>query len=54
MTRGCLSSGGDSSVVGKRETLLYEPEEMLHSNSQGVKTGAFCSAAVVRGTMSFL
>lgn len=37
--------GGGSSVVGKRETRLYEPEERLHSSSRGVKTGAFCSAS---------
>ena len=48
MTRGRLSiraGGGGSSVVGKRETRLYEPEERLHSSSEGVKTGAFCSAS---------
>lgn len=45
MTRGRLPGGGGSSVVGKRETRLYEPEERLHSSSQGVKTGAFCSAS---------
>lgn len=43
MTRGRLPGGGGSSVVGKRETRLYEPEE--HSSSRGVKTGAFCSAS---------
>jgi len=38
----CLVGGGGSSVVGKRETRLYEPEERLHSSSsRGVKTGAF-------------
>lgn len=31
MTRGRLPGGGGSSVVGKRETRLYEPEERLHS-----------------------
>lgn len=31
MTRGRLPGGGGSSVVGKRETRLYEPEEGLHS-----------------------
>ncbi|MFS8006909.1 hypothetical protein Hanom_Chr14g01254731 [Helianthus anomalus] len=41
MTRGRLPGGGGSSVVGKRETRLYEPEERLHSSSRGVKTGAF-------------
>ncbi|KAK8492022.1 hypothetical protein V6N13_035069 [Hibiscus sabdariffa] len=45
MTRGRLPGGGGSSVVGKRETRLYEPEERLHSSSKGVKTGAFCSAS---------
>ena len=45
MTRGRLPGGGGSSVVGKRETRLYEPEERLHSSSRGVKTGAFCSAS---------
>ncbi|KAI9188512.1 hypothetical protein LWI28_008371 [Acer negundo] len=30
MTRGRLPGGGGSSVVGKRETRLYEPEERLH------------------------
>lgn len=45
MTRGRLPGGGGSSVVGKRETRLYEPEEGLHSSSRGVKTGAFCSAS---------
>jgi hypothetical protein len=42
MTRGRLPGGGGSSVVGKRETRLYEPEA---SSSRGVKTGAFCSAS---------
>lgn len=37
----CLVGGGGSSVVGKRETRLYEPEERLHSFCGGVKTGAF-------------
>ncbi|KAH0447830.1 hypothetical protein IEQ34_023347 [Dendrobium chrysotoxum] len=44
MNRGRLPglvSGGGSSVVGKRETRLYEPEERLHSFRGGVKTGAF-------------
>ena len=45
MTRGRLPGGGGSSVVGKRETRLYEPEERLHSFRRGVKTGAFCSAS---------
>ena len=48
MNRGrlpALVGGGGSSVVGKRETRLYEPEERLHSSSKGVKTGAFCSAS---------
>ena len=45
MTRGRQPGGGGSSVVGKRETRLYEPEERLHSSSRGVKTGAFCSAS---------
>lgn len=45
MTRGRPPGGGGSSVVGKRETRLYEPEEKLHSSSRGVKTGAFCSAS---------
>jgi len=45
MTRGRLPGGGGSSVVGKRETRLYEPEERLHSSCKGVKTGAFCSAS---------
>ena len=45
MTRGRLPGGGGSSVVGKRETRLYEPEERLHSSSRGIKTGAFCSAS---------
>jgi hypothetical protein len=45
MTRGRLPGGGGSSVVGKRETRLYEPEERLHSSCEGVKTGAFCSAS---------
>nr|GMD29247.1 NADH dehydrogenase subunit 5 [Ipomoea batatas] len=45
MTRGRLPGGGRSSVVDKRETRLYEPEERLHSSSKGVKTGAFCSAS---------
>lgn len=45
MTRGRLPGGGGSSVVGKRETRLYEPEERLQSSSRGVKTGAFCSAS---------
>ena len=31
MTRGRLPGGGGSSVVGKRETRLYEPEEGLHT-----------------------
>nr|YP_009526564.1 NADH dehydrogenase subunit 5 [Ammopiptanthus mongolicus]AXV54323.1 NADH dehydrogenase subunit 5 [Ammopiptanthus mongolicus] len=39
------SGGGGSSVVGKRETRLYEPEERLQSSSRGVQTGAFCSAS---------
>lgn len=39
------SGGGGSSVVGKRGTRLYEPEERLHCSSRGVKTGAFCSAS---------
>lgn len=29
MTRGRLPGGGGSSVVGKRETRLYEPEERV-------------------------
>lgn len=33
MTRGRLPGGGGSSVVGKRETRLYEPEERLHSGA---------------------
>lgn len=33
MTRGRLPGGGGSSVVGKRETRLYEPEERLHSST---------------------
>lgn len=37
--------GGGSSVVGKRETRLYEPEERLHSFHKGVKTGGFSSAS---------
>jgi hypothetical protein len=44
MNRGCLPAlvgGGGSSVVGKRETRLYKPEERLHSFRRGVKTGAF-------------
>ena len=48
MNRGrlpALVGGGGSSVVGKRETRLYEPEERLHSFRRGVKTGAFCSAS---------
>ncbi|XP_071688550.1 uncharacterized protein [Rutidosis leptorrhynchoides] len=45
MTRGRLPGGGGSSIVGKQETRLYEPEERLHSSSRGVKTGAFCSAS---------
>ncbi|WVZ26890.1 hypothetical protein V8G54_000189 (mitochondrion) [Vigna mungo] len=45
MTRGRLPGLVGSSVVGKRETRLYEPEERLHSSSRGVKTGAFCSAS---------
>ena len=45
MTRGRPPDGSGSSVVGKRETRLYEPEERLHSSSRGVKTGAFCSAS---------
>ena len=45
MPRGRLPGGGGSSVVGKRETRLYEPEERLQSSSRGVKTGAFCSAS---------
>ncbi|XLR27555.1 hypothetical protein HN51_040846 [Arachis hypogaea] len=36
------SGGGGSSVVGKRGTRLYEPEERLHSSSNA---GAFCSAS---------
>lgn len=45
MTRGRLPGLVGSSVVGKRETRLYEPEERLHGSSRGVKTGAFCSAS---------
>lgn len=48
MNRGHLPGlvgGGGSSVVGKRETRLYEPEESPHSCSRGVKTGAFSSAS---------
>lgn len=44
MTRGRMSGGSDSFVLGKRETRLYEPEKMLHNSSKGVKTGAFCKA----------
>ncbi|CAN6454056.1 unnamed protein product [Victoria cruziana] len=40
MTRGRLPGGGGSSVVGKRETRLYEPEEGQHCYSGGVKIGA--------------
>jgi hypothetical protein len=44
MNRGrlpALVGGGGSSVVGKRETRLYEPEERLHSFRRGVKTELF-------------
>ncbi|CAN6455757.1 unnamed protein product [Victoria cruziana] len=41
MTRGRLPGGGGSSVVGKWETRLYEPEEGQHCCSGGVKTRAF-------------
>ncbi|GER46148.1 NADH-ubiquinone oxidoreductase chain [Striga asiatica] len=40
MTRGRLPGGGGSSVVGKRETRLYEPEERLHSSPF---TAPFCN-----------
>ncbi|PPS15510.1 hypothetical protein GOBAR_AA05069 [Gossypium barbadense] len=45
ITRGRLPGGGGSSVVGKRETRLYEPKERLHSSSKGIKARAFCSAS---------
>ncbi|CAJ1957271.1 unnamed protein product [Sphenostylis stenocarpa] len=45
MTRGRLLSAVGSSVVGKRETRLYEPEERPAHDSRGVKAGAFCSAS---------
>ena len=48
MTRGRLPGGGGSSVVGKRETRLYEPEERVNSSSRGVKTGAFVVLAGVQ------
>jgi hypothetical protein len=44
MNRGrlpALVGGGGSSVVGERETRLYEPEERLHNFRRVVKTGAF-------------
>jgi hypothetical protein len=48
MNCGCLHAlvgGGGSSVVGKRETRLYEPEERMHNFLRVVKSRAFCSAS---------
>jgi len=41
-----LVGGGGSSVVGKRETRFYEPEDRLHRFRRVVKAEDFCSASM--------